>query len=492
MSMPQKVLVANRGEIAVRIVRTLRRMGIASVVVHHALDADGLAVREADEAVEITGEPAVSAYLDIGQIISACRSSGADAVHPGFGFLAENAAFATAVSEAGLTFIGPRPDAIRLMGDKITSKALAKKAGVPVLPGSEDAVDDVASALSIAGEIGYPVLLKASAGGGGKGMRIARMASECADAFQRASSEALAAFGDGRVFIERYVERPRHIEIQVLADTHGNVVHLGERECSIQRRYQKVIEEAPSPFVGEELRQLAGAKAVALARQVGYVSAGTVEMIFDQSGNFYFLEMNTRLQVEHPVTELVTGIDIVEQQVRIAAAEKLPFAQDDISLSGHAIEARVYAEDAEAGFLPATGPLKRVIFPSATGIRVDHGIVDGGVVSSAFDPMLAKIIAHGRTRTEALERLQAALGDTVILGTTTNTAYLGRVLAHPAFAEGATHTGFLDDHAADLVAPPPDEGMRRALYAAAVFASRHFDRRHDIPEPFADMGSWRP
>lgn len=491
MSLPKKVLIANRGEIAVRIIRTLRRMDIASVVIFHPVDADSLAVREADEAIQIVGEPAVGAYLDIEQIVDACRKSGADAVHPGFGFLAENADFATAVTDAGFVFIGPRPEAIRLMGDKLTSKTLAQQAGVPVLPGSEDAVEDVETTLSIAASIGYPVLLKASAGGGGKGMRIARTPAECAEAFQRASSEALAAFGDGRVFLERYVERPRHIEIQILADAHGHVLHLGERECSIQRRYQKVIEEAPSPFVSEELRQLAGAKAVALAKQVGYVSAGTVEMIFDEAGDFYFLEMNTRLQVEHPVTELITGIDIVEQQIRVAAGEPLGFTQDEVAIAGHAIEARVYAEDADAGFLPATGPLTRVIFPSGPGIRVDHGIVDGGVVSSAFDPMLAKVIAYGRTREEALERMQAALANTVILGTVTNTAYLGRIIAHPAFADGATHTGFLDDHADDLVAPFPNESMRRMLFAAAASASPNFDRRHDIPEPFASMGSWR-
>ena len=321
MSLPEKVLIANRGEIAVRIVHTLRRMGIASVAVFHAVDAEGLALREAAEAVEVTGDPPVAAYLDVEQLIAACRSTGADAVHPGFGFLAENAAFAEAVAAAGLTFIGPTPPAIRAMGDKIESKRLARLAGVPTLPGSEGAVGDVDEALAEAQRIGYPVLLKASAGGGGKGMRIAREPDACRDGFERASAEALAAFGDGRVFLERYIDRPRHIEIQVLGDVHGTVLHLGERECSIQRRHQKVIEEAPSPVIDDATRAAMGATAVALAEAVDYVSAGTVEMILDEDRNFYFLEMNTRLQVEHPVTEQVTGIDIVAEQVRIAAGE---------------------------------------------------------------------------------------------------------------------------------------------------------------------------
>ena len=492
MSLPEKVLVANRGEIAVRILRTLGRLGIGSVAVYHRVDAGGLATRQADEAVELRGEPPVSAYLDVEAIIDACRRTGADAVHPGFGFLAENADFAQAVADAGLTFIGPSPSAIRAMGDKIESKRLAAQAGVPTLPGSDGAVADTDDALAEAERIGYPVLLKASAGGGGKGMRIARDPSQCREAFDRASSEALASFGDGRVFVERYIDRPRHIEVQVLADAHGTVLHLGERECSIQRRYQKVVEEAPSPSVDEHTRAEMGARAVALARAVDYVSAGTVEMIVDAERNFYFLEMNTRLQVEHPVTELVTGIDIVAEQLRVAGGEPLSFGQDDVKLSGSAIECRIYAEDAGAGFVPATGRLALVRFPAGPGVRVDHGMLEGQEVSAAFDPMIAKVIGHGATREEAIARTRAALRQTVLLGTTTNGAYLERVLAHPAFAAGDTHTAFLEEHAGDLADPEPTPEEHLMLLAVAALASPRFDPRYELPEPLGSMGEWRP
>ncbi len=492
MSLPDKVLVANRGEIAVRIIRTLRHMGIASVAVFHALDADGRAVREADEAVELRGETPVAAYLDVEGIIAACHATGAQAVHPGFGFLSENAGFAEALATAGITFIGPPPAAIRAMGDKIESKRLAIAAGVPTLPGSEGAVADVEEAVAVAGRIGYPVLIKASAGGGGKGMRTAGDPAACREAFERASSEALASFGDGRVFVERLVERPRHIEVQVLADAHGNVLHLGERECSIQRRYQKVVEESPSPVVDAATRARIGETAVALARAVGYTSAGTVEMIADEAGGFYFLEMNTRLQVEHAVTEAVTGIDIVAEQVRIAAGEPLALGQDEVRLDGHAIECRIYAEDADAGFLPATGRLGLVRFPTGPGLRVDHGVVEGQDVTAAFDPMIAKVIAHGTTREQAIDRLREALGASVLLGVITNTAFLERVLAHPAFRSGATHTGFLSDHEAELAPVPPDADVERCLVAAAALASPRFDPRMAAPEPLAGMGEWRP
>ena len=492
MSLPAKVLVANRGEIAVRIIRTLRRMGIASVAVFHALDADGRAVREADEAVELRGETPVAAYLDVAGIVAACHVTGAEAVHPGFGFLSENAGFAEALAAAGITFIGPPPAAIRAMGDKIESKRLAAAAGVPTLPGSDGAVADVEEAVAAADRIGYPVLLKASAGGGGKGMRTAGDAAACREAFERASSEALASFGDGRVFVERFVERPRHIEVQVLADAHGTVLHLAERECSIQRRYQKVVEESPSPVVDAATRARIGEIAVALARAVGYTSAGTVEMIADEDGGFWFLEMNTRLQVEHPVTEAVTGIDIVAEQVRIAAGEPLTFGQDDVRVDGHAIECRIYAEDADAGFLPATGRLGLVRFPAGPGLRVDHGVVEGQDVSAAFDPMIAKVIAHGATRETALERLRDALRSTVLLGVVTNTAFLERVLAHPAFRAGDTHTGFLADHEAELTPVPPGADIERCLVAAAALASPRFDPRLAAPEPLAGMGEWRP
>jgi propionyl-CoA carboxylase alpha chain len=492
VSLPSKVLIANRGEIAVRIMRTLRQLGVGSVLVYHAADAKSLAVREADETVELFGDPPVSAYLDSAAIIEAAKATRAEAVHPGFGFLAENADFAQAVADAGLIFIGPSPSAIRAMGDKIESKRLAKEAGVPTLPGSEGALESAEEALSEAERIGYPVLLKASAGGGGKGMRIARDAKACEEAFITASREAQAAFGDGRVFIERYIDQPRHIEVQVLADAHGTTVHLGERECSIQRRYQKVVEEAPSPFIDAKTRAEMGARAVALAEAVGYVSAGTVEMVADQDANFYFLEMNTRLQVEHPVTELVTGIDIVEAQLRVAAGEPLGFTQDDVTITGSAVEVRVYAEDADNGFIPATGPLHMVRFPSGEGVRVDHGVIEGQPVSSAFDPMIAKVIGFASTREEAIERTRQALRETVLLGTITNTAFLERVLAHPAFRAGDTHTAFLDEHADDLKVALPTEAQQRLLLAAAALASPRYDRRAMLLEPLASIGNWRP
>jgi acetyl-CoA carboxylase biotin carboxylase subunit len=488
---PAKVLVANRGEIAARIIRTLRRLGIASVAVFEAQDAGSPAVRAADEAVQLYGDTPVGAYLNIDGILAACRATGADALHPGFGFLSENANFASAVKRAGVTWIGPPPEAMRAMGDKITSKQLAERAGVPILPGSNGAIEEPRAALQVAAHTGYPVLVKASAGGGGKGMRIARNGEELGEAVSRASAEAQASFGDGRVFVERFIERPRHIEIQVLADAHGNVLHLGERECSIQRRYQKVIEEAPSPFVDAELRAAMGETAVALAQAVGYVSAGTVEMIVDEDGAFYFLEMNTRLQVEHPVTELVTGIDIVAEQVRIAGGQPLPYAQDEVEMRGHAIECRLYAEDADADFVPAIGKLRLVRFASGPGVRVDHGVVDGSEISASFDPMIAKLAVHGDSREQAIARSRQALRDTVLLGTTTNVAFLERVLAHPAFAGGETYTDFLVRRREELTAPPLDAESERCLLAAAALASAKFDRRHTLPEPLAAMGPWR-
>jgi propionyl-CoA carboxylase alpha chain len=492
LSLPAKVLIANRGEIAVRIIRTLRELGIASVVVYHAIDSGGLAAREADETVELFGDPPVSAYLDVPAILTACIHTGADAVHPGFGFLAENADFAQAVTDAGITFVGPPHSAIRAMGDKIESKRLAKAAGVPTLPGSDGALASAEEAVAEAERIGYPVLLKASAGGGGKGMRIARSTDGCRDAFDRASAEAQAAFGDGRVFVERYIDRPRHIEVQVLADRHGQVLYLGERECSIQRRYQKVIEEAPSPLIDSAVRKEMGERAVALARAVDYVSAGTVEMVADEQRNFYFLEMNTRLQVEHPVTELVTGIDIVAEQLRIAGGAPLSFGQEDVRITGHAIECRVYAEDAGAGFIPATGLLHLVRFPSGEGVRVDHGVREGEPVTSAFDPMIAKVVGYGDSRAQAIERTQRALRETVLLGTVTNTGFLERVLAHPEFGAGRTHTAFLDENPEVMISPPPEVEEQRLLLAASALASSRYDRREALLDPLASLGAWRP
>jgi acetyl-CoA carboxylase biotin carboxylase subunit len=492
VSYPEKVLIANRGEIASRIVRTLDELGIASVAVYHRTDARTPVVRDAGTAVEIHGSTPVASYLDVDGIIAAAIETGATAIHPGFGFLSENADFAEAVRAAGLIFVGPPADAIRSMGDKIESKLLAKKAGVPTVPGSDGAVADADAAVTAADVVGYPVLLKASAGGGGKGMRIARSSSECAEAFVVASREADASFGDGRVFVERFIESPRHIEVQVLADSHGTVVHLGERECSLQRRYQKVIEEAPSSFIDPQTRVEMGASAVELARAVGYVSAGTVEMVVDSERNFYFLEMNTRLQVEHPVTELVTGIDIVAEQLRIAAGEPLGYAQDDIEMNGHAIECRIYAEDPTEDFRPAIGRLAMVQFPSGPGIRVDHGIIEGEEVSSAFDPMLAKVIGKGVDRAAAIERTREALRETILLGTTTNTAYLERALGLPAFTAGETDTSFLEAHAEELEAPPTSADQRRILLAAAALSSLRFDPRHDLPVPVGQIGEWRP
>jgi acetyl/propionyl-CoA carboxylase alpha subunit len=492
MTLPDKVLVANRGEIAVRIMRTLRQLGIPSVAVYHAIDAATRFVRDAGETVELHGETPVAAYLDGAAIIAAARATGATAIHPGFGFLSENADFAQAVADAGLTFIGPPAGAIRSMGDKITSKQLAVAAGVPTLPGSAGALSDVDDALEQAGRIGYPILLKASAGGGGKGMRIARTPDQCREAFTQAASEALASFGDGRIFLERYVDRPRHIEVQVLADSYGNIVHLGERECSIQRRYQKIVEEAPSPFVDPPLRDRLGEAAIALARQVGYTSAGTVEMVMDEHGEAFFLEMNTRLQVEHPVTELVTGIDIVAEQLKIASGDKLGFTQADVRLQGSAIECRVYAEDPYAGFVPAVGPLRLVRFPDQPGIRVDDGVLQGDRVTAAFDPMIAKIVGFGRSRDEALERIATALRETVLLGTTTNTGFLLDVVTDPDFIAGATHTGFIGEHPHLTTPPEPGAAEERLLVTAAALHSPRFDTRHDVPDVHAAMGGWRP
>jgi propionyl-CoA carboxylase alpha chain len=492
MSLPEKVLVANRGEIAARIIRTLRALDVPSVAVFHELDRGSIAVRDADEAVELHGGTPVGAYLNAGAIIAAAEETGSTAIHPGFGFLSENAAFAQAVTDAGLIFVGPPPSAIRSMGDKIESKLIAKKAGMPTVPGSDGAVEDAEAALAAAERVGYPILLKASAGGGGKGMRIARDAEECREAFDLASSEALASFGDSRVFVERYVERPRHIEIQVLGDAHGAVVHLGERECSIQRRYQKVIEEAPSSFIDPETRAEMGARAVDLARAVGYVSAGTIEMVVDADRNFYFLEMNTRLQVEHPVTELVTGIDIVAEQLRIAAGEPLGYDQDAIRLEGHAIECRIYAEDPAAGFTPATGRLALVHFPAGLDVRVDHGTIEGQEITASFDPMIAKVIGSGATREQAIERTRGALRETVLLGLTTNTAYLERVLGLPAFSAGDTTTSFLNEHADELLPPSLGDEENLLLLAAAALASPRFDHRYELPAPLGAMGEWRP
>ncbi len=439
------VLVANRGEIAVRVMRTLRRMGIRSVAVFSDADAQARHVAEADAAVHIGPAAARHSYLDIEAVVRAARRTGAQAVHPGYGFLSENPEFAAALADAGIVFIGPPAAAIRTMGDKIAARAAVSAFGVPVVPGiSRPGLTD-ADLIDGAAQVGFPVLVKPSAGGGGKGMRVVHDPADLPAALAAARREAAAAFGDDTLFLERFVLNPRHIEVQVLADQHGNVIHLGERECSLQRRHQKVIEEAPSPLLDAATRERIGSAACDTARSVDYTGAGTVEFIVsaDRPDEFFFMEMNTRLQVEHPVTEMVTGVDLVEQQIRIAAGEKLAIAQDDVTLSGHAVEARIYAEDPAAGFLPTGGTVLHVAEPDHPGVRVDSGLFDGTVVGSDYDPMLAKVIAHGPDRATALRTLDRALADTAILGLTTNIEFLRFLLADgstPACWTGAHPT----------------------------------------------------
>ena len=441
-----KILIANRGEIACRVIATAQRMGIQTVAVYSEADERAPHVAMADEAVSIGASPSSESYLVIDKIIDAARRTGADAIHPGYGFLSENAVFAEALAAAGIAFIGPGADAIRAMGDKIESKKLAGEAGVNTIPGWPDVIADADEAVRIARDIGHPVMVKASAGGGGKGMRVAFNDDEVREGFASASNEARSSFGDDRIFIEKFIENPRHIEIQILADGTGGIVHLGERECSIQRRHQKVIEEAPSPFLDEETRAAMGAQAVELARAVGYKSAGTVEFVVDRERNFYFLEMNTRLQVEHPVTEQVTGLDLVEQMIRIAAGETLALRQEDISLDGWAIEARVYAEDPFRNFLPSTGRLVRYIPPAASAnIRVDSGVEEGGDISMFYDPMIAKLVATGETRDAAIRHMREALDAYYIRGVSHNIPFLNAVMTHPRFIEGDLTTAFIDE-----------------------------------------------
>lgn len=439
-----KILIANRGEIACRIIKTCRRLGIGTVAVYSEADRDALHVRMADEAFHIGGAAASESYLLGDRIIAAAKESGAQAIHPGFGFLSERAAFVEAVEAAGLVFIGPPASAIAAMGDKIESKRLAAQAGVNTVPGYIGEIDSAEEAVGIAEEVGLPVMIKASAGGGGKGMRIARTPEEVRDGFRSAQNEARGSFGDERVFIERYVEQPRHIEIQVLADGEGRCLYLWERECSIQRRHQKVVEEAPSPFLDEATRIAMGEQAVALAQAVDYRSAGTVEFIVDQKRNFYFLEMNTRLQVEHPVTEMITGLDLVEWMIRIAAEESLPFEQGDLRRDGWAIESRIYAEDPARGFLPSIGRLRRYQEPpEAEGVRVDSGVEEGAEISMYYDPMIAKLVTWGPDRERAIEHHQAALDNFYIRGIDHNIPFLSAVMAHPRFREGRLSTDFI-------------------------------------------------
>ncbi|MGW4232668.1 ATP-binding protein [Streptomyces sp. NPDC004980] len=484
------VLVANRGEIAVRVIRTLRELGVRSVAVFSDADADARHVREADTAVRIGPAPASMSYLSVERLLDAARRTGAEAVHPGYGFLAENAHFAQACADAGLVFIGPPASAISLMGDKIRAKETVAAAGVPVVPGSSGSGLTDGQLAEAAREIGMPVLLKPSAGGGGKGMRLVREAALLADEIAAARREARASFGDDTLLVERWIDRPRHIEIQVLADGHGNVVHLGERECSLQRRHQKIIEEAPSVLLDGRTRAAMGEAAVQAARSCGYVGAGTVEFIVPGSdpASYYFMEMNTRLQVEHPVTELITGLDLVEWQLRVASGERLAHTQGGITLTGHAIEARICAEDPARGFLPSGGTVLALGEPQGGGVRTDSGLSEGVPVGSTYDPMLSKVIAYGPDRATALRRLRAALAGTVVLGVPTNAGFLRRLLAHPAVVAGDLDTGLVEREADGLV---PD-GVPEEVYAAAALLRQPVSgSTSGWVDPFSVADGWR-
>ncbi|MBU7589399.1 MAG: acetyl/propionyl/methylcrotonyl-CoA carboxylase subunit alpha, partial [Sphingopyxis terrae] len=492
----KKILIANRGEIACRVIKTARRMGISTVAVYSDADARAPFVQMADEAVHIGPSPASESYLIADKIIAACKETGAEAVHPGYGFLSERTSFAEALAKENITFIGPPVNAIAAMGDKIESKKLAKEAGVNVVPGFVGEIRDTEHAVEISNEIGYPVMMKASAGGGGKGMRLAYDEKDVREGFESVKREGLNSFGDDRVFIEKFILNPRHIEIQILGDQHGNILYLNERECSIQRRHQKVVEEAPSPFVTEKMRKAMGEQCVALSKAVGYYSAGTVELIVsgaDPTGeSFYFLEMNTRLQVEHPVTEAITGIDLVEQMIRVAAGEKLEMTQDDIKFDGWAIENRVYAEDPYRGFLPSTGRLTRYKPPvpgwtddgeengrrGVDGVRVDDGVYDGGEVSIFYDPMIAKLITWGETRDEAADLQVAALDRFELEGLGHNIDFVSAIMQHPRFRSGELTTGFIaEEYPEGFHGAPTDEAVTRALAAIAGFmASAEADR----------------
>jgi len=487
----RKILIANRGEIVCRIVRTLREMGIGSVAIHHAVEARARHVRVADEAVQIFGQTPIAAHLDGPQIIEAARAIGADAIHPGYGFLSENAGFARAVAEAGLTFIGPDAETIALMGDKISAREFAQAQGAPVVP-SVAFSGDFDSFAAEAAKIGFPLIIKSAAGGGGKGMNIVRAAPDLREAARIAASEAHRYFGDGRIYAEAYLDRPRHIEVQVFGDGRGDAVHLFERECSVQRRFQKIIEEAPAPNLPAALRDRICDVAVGIAAAAGYRNAGTVEFILGADGRFFFLEMNTRLQVEHPVTEMITGLDLVRAQIEIAAGRGLPFSQELISATGHAIECRICAENPEQGFMPETGIVQYLGVPDAPHVRFEHALEAGQRIGTDFDPMLAKLVAFGRDRAEAIARSIAALEDLAILGVRTNGEYLARILAHPAFAAGALHTGFVSQFAADLAPRAVDPAtLDRVVIAAALGFHEFRDEAFGVPEPHAAIGRWR-
>ncbi len=466
----KKILVANRGEIALRIMRTIRKMGIRSVAVYSEADRRSPHVLYADEAVCLGPAPSAQSYLDGDKIIAFCKELGVDGIHPGYGFLSENADFAQKVKDAGITFIGPGPDAMRIMGSKLAAKECVKHYDIPMVPGIDEAIEDVQLAKQIAGKVGYPILIKASAGGGGKGMRIVEKEADLSEQMERAISEAKAAFGDGSVFIEKYVSSPRHVEIQVLADHFGNAIHLFERECSIQRRHQKVVEESPSAILTPELRKRMGEAAVMVAKSCNYTSTGTVEFLMDDKLNFYFLEMNTRLQVEHPVTEMITGIDLVEEQIRIARGEKLRYTQDDLRINGHAIELRVYAEDPLNNFLPSVGTLERYVKPEGEGVRVDDGYEQGMTIPIYYDPMIAKLAVHGMNRTDALQKMLQAIRDYQIEGVATTLPFGTFVFEHEAFISGHFDTHFVKN----FYTPELLKEQQKALASLAAMAALKF------------------
>ena len=476
----KKILIANRGEIACRVMRTARRLGIASVAIYSDADAGALHVREADEAICIGGSTSAESYLVVEKVIDAVRQSGAEAVHPGYGFLSENAAFADALEAEGIVFIGPRNRAIAAMGDKIESKKLAAEAGVNTVPGYVGILADDIEAVKVAGDIGYPVMIKASAGGGGKGMRVAYNETEVKEGFKSAVNEAISSFGDDRVFIEKFVEEPRHIEIQIIADSKGNTLYLGERECSIQRRHQKVVEEAPSPFLDPETRKLMGEQSVLLAKAVDYCSAGTVEFIVDKNKDFYFLEMNTRLQVEHPVTECITGLDLVELMIRVASGEELPFRQADVTLKGWAIETRIYAEDPYRGFLPSTGRLVKYQQPEKLeGVRIDSGVAEGSEISMFYDPMIAKLITNADNREQAIDRMTLALNSFQINGVNHNIDFLSAVMANPRFQKGKFNTGFIaEEFPSGFSGTELSEEIKHHMYSIATVFAYNRDLRN--------------
>ncbi len=493
----KKILVANRGEIAVRVMRTAREMGIGTVAVYSDVDRESLHVLTADEAVPLGQPDPASSYLNFDKIIDAAKKTGAEAIHPGYGFLAENAAFAKSAADAGLVFIGPPGNVLARVGDKCMARQIMSKGQVPIIPGMTSSEADTAKLAEAAEKMGYPVLVKASAGGGGKGMRIVDSPAQLAEAAQSASSEALTAFGDGSIYLEKYLDRPRHVEFQILADRHGNVVHLFERECSIQRRHQKIIEETPCTVLDDNLRARMGAAAVAAARASGYVNAGTVEFLLDGSGNFYFLEVNARLQVEHPITEMCTGLDLVRHQLEIAAGDPLPFKQEDLRARGHAIECRVYAEDPDRDFMPAPGKIAFVRLPEGPGVRFDHGIYAGFEVPVHYDPILGKLVIWAEDRAAACARMIRVLKETVILGVKTPVEFMLDILLSEAFQSGKTHTHFIEEHFADW---KPDSGADNLAAAAFVVNelvgprvtahTRDFAGQTEMPSPWQTLGAW--